>query len=178
MSPPPLTADGVILTGAGLETAGAIANIVALDEPSGTVSSAPGQTIELRLAETGTELWPAVEAAQYARLIHHDPPESVAEEQAIGRFLEAFAGSAETWEALEPLRRTGLVAGLSAQLDALQRCGLHVHWAVIDGGIGGAGTPVTMPLAVLTISRVDLPTARVQLPGNLELGSEGGGTTH
>lgn len=142
------------------------------------MSSSPGQTIELRLAETGTELWPAVEAAQYARLIHHDPPESVAEERAIGRFLEAFAGSAEDWENLEPLRRTGLIAGLTAQLDALQRRGLYVHWAVIDGGLGGTGAPVTMPLAVLTVSRIDLPTASVQLPGHLEVGSESGGTPH
>lgn len=142
------------------------------------MSIASGQTLELRLAETGTELWPAVEAAQYARLINHDPPTSTGEERAIGRFLEAFAGCAESWEDLEPLRRTGLLAGLTAQLDALQRCGLFVHWAAIDGGIGEAGAPVTMPLAVLTISRIDLPTARVQLPGRLELGSEGGGTTH
>ena len=138
------------------------------------MSTAPGQTIELRLAETGTELWPAVEAAQYARLINHEPPASADDERAIVRFLEAFAECAEAWEDLEPLRRTGLLTGLSARLDALQRCGLFVHWAAIDG----ARAPVSMPLAVLTISRVDLPTARMQLPSRLEVGPEGGATTH
>jgi hypothetical protein len=142
------------------------------------VSIASGQTLELRLAETGTELWPAVEAAQYARLINHDPPASTPEEQAVARFLEAFAACVEAWGDPEPLRRTGLLTGLTAQLGALQRSGLFVHWAVIDGGAGGTGTVVGMPLAVLTISRNDLPTARVELPGRLEVGSAGGGTTH
>ena len=65
------------------------------------------QTIELKLAETGTELWPAVEAAQYARLINHEPPVGGAEEQAITRFVAAFAACAETWEDLQAERRAG-----------------------------------------------------------------------
>ena len=144
----------------------------------GAVSTARSQTVELRLAETGTELWPAVEAAQYARLISHDPSASSDQEQAIARFVEAFAACAETWEQLEPLRRSGVLAGLSAQLDALQRCGLFVHWAAIDSGIAGSGGAVRMPLAVLTISRTDLPTALVQLPDELEVEPQRGPTTH
>jgi hypothetical protein len=132
------------------------------------VSTAANQTVELRLAETGTELWPAVEAAQYARLISHDPPAGADQAQAIARFVEAFAACAETWEELEPLRRAGTLAGLSARLDALQRCGLFVHWAAIERGIAGSASSVRMPLAVLTISPTDLPTARVQLPAELE----------
>ena len=136
------------------------------------------QTIELRLAETGTELWPAIEAAQYARLISHDPPASAADERAIVRFVEAFAACAETWDDLEAVRRTGALAGLSAQLEALQRCGLFVHWAAIDAGIAEAGHRVSMPLAVLTVSRNNLPKAQVQLPGELEVTPEGGPTPH
>ena len=136
------------------------------------------QTIELKLAETGTELWPAVEAAQYARLINHEPPASAAEQAAVTRFVEAFAGCAETWEDLQAERRAGALAGLSAQLEALQRCGLFVHWAAIDAGIAEAGRRVTMPLAVLTISRSDLPEARVRLPDELEVTPDGGPTTH
>jgi hypothetical protein len=132
------------------------------------VSTAANQTVELRLAETGTELWPAVEAAQYARLISHDPPTSAGQEQAIAGFVEAFAACAETWAELEPLRRSGTLAGLSARLDALQRCGLFVHWAAIERGIAGSVSSVRMPLAVLTISPTDVPTARVQLPAELK----------
>lgn len=96
----------------------------------------------------------------------------------MARFIEAFAECAETWEALEAVRRMGAIAGLSAQLEALQRCGLFVHWAAIDAGIAEPGRRVRMPLAVLTVSRNSLPTARVQLPGELEVTSEGGPTTH
>jgi hypothetical protein len=142
------------------------------------VSKPRDQTLELKLAETGTELWPAVEAAQFARLINHEPPASAAEEVAITRFVEAFAGCAETWEDLQAERRAGALAGLSAQLDALQRYGLFVHWAAIDAGIAEAGRRVTMPLAVLTISRTDLPEARVRLPDELEVTRDGGPTTH
>ena len=136
------------------------------------------QIIELRLAETGSELQPAIEAAQYARLISHDPAPDAADEPAIVRFVAAFVECAETWEQLEAVRRMGAVAGLSARLDALQRRGLFVHWAVIEAPITGAGRRLRMPLAVLTISRTDLPTTQAQLPGDLEVTPEGGPTTH
>jgi hypothetical protein len=142
------------------------------------VSKPRDQTIELKLAETGTELWPAVEAAQYARLINHEPPASAAEEAAITRFVEAFTACAETWEHLQAERRAGALAGLSAQLEGLQRCGLFVHWAAIEAGIAEAGRRVTMPLAVVTIGRTDLPEARVRLPDELEVTRDGGPTTH
>jgi hypothetical protein len=142
------------------------------------VSKPRDQTVELQLAETGTELWPAVEAAQYARLLDSEPAASAAEEAAIARFVEAFVACAETWEALPVERRVGALAGLSAQLEALQRCGLFVHWAAIEAGIGGPGGRVAMPLAVLTISRTDLPETRVRLPDQLEVTPESNPTTH
>jgi hypothetical protein len=142
------------------------------------VSGPRHQTIELRLAETGSELAPAIEAAQYARVISHAPAPAAAEEQAIARFVAAFVDCAESWDDLEPVRRMGAIAGLSAQLDALQRRGLFVHWAAIDAGIAEGGRRMRMPLAVLTISRSDLPTARVLLPGDLAVTPESGPTAH
>jgi hypothetical protein len=142
------------------------------------VSKARDQTVELQLAETGAELWPAVEAAQYARLINHEPPASAAEDAAITRFVAAFAECAETWEDLQAERRAGALAGLSARLEALQRCGLFVHWAAIDAGIAQSGRRVSMPLAVVTISRTNLPEARARLPDELVITPEGGPTTH
>ena len=162
---------------APLEHRPGIADIAGVSD-TGAVSKPGGQIIDLQLAETGTELAPAVEAAQYARLINHEPPASGAEEQAITRFVEAFTTCAETWEDLQAVRRAGALAGLSAQLDALQRCCLFVHWAAIDAGIAQAGRRVTMPLAVLTISRTSLPETRVRLPGELQVTSQGGPTTH
>jgi hypothetical protein len=142
------------------------------------VSSARSQTVELRLAETGTELGPAVEAAQYARLISHEPPAVASQEQAIARFVAAFAECAETWENLPPLRRAGALAGLGAHLDALQRHGLFVHWAALDAKIAGSDGAVRMPLAVLAVGRSDLPSARIQLPGVLAVDPQGGPPTH
>jgi hypothetical protein len=142
------------------------------------VSKPRDQTVELQLAETGTELWPAIEAAQYARLINHEPPGNVAEEEAITRFVAAFASCAESWQDLQAERRAGALAGLSAQLEALQRCGLYVHWAAIDAGIAESERRVTMPLAVVTISRTNLPEARMRLPDELAVTRDGGPTTH
>ena len=136
------------------------------------------QTIELRLADTGSELGPAIEAAQYARVISHDPAPGAAAEQAIARFIATFIDCAETWDNLEAVRRMGALAGLGAQLEALQRRGLFVHWAAIEAGIAEAGGRVRMPLAVLTVSRSDLPTAPFQLPGELEVTPESGPTAH
>ena len=136
------------------------------------------QTIELRLAETGSELGEAIEAAQYARLISHDPAPEPTEGQAIARFVTAFVDCAETWDNLEAIRRMGAIAGLSAQLEALQRHGLFVHWAAVEAGIAEAGRRVRMPLAVLTVSRSDLPITQVQLPGELAVSRESGPTAH
>jgi hypothetical protein len=136
------------------------------------------RTIELQLAETGTELWPALEAAQYARLIDREAPASAAEEQAITEFIEVFGMCAETWEELHVTRRAGALAGLSARLEALQRCGLFVHWAAIDARIAETGRRVTMPLAVLTVSRTNLPMVRMELAAELEVAPESGPISH
>jgi hypothetical protein len=142
------------------------------------VSRPRDHIIELQLAETGIELRPAVEAAQYARAIDHAAPASIAEAEALTQFLEAFCACTETWEELQVVRRSSALAGLSAKLEALQRCGLYVHWAAIHARVAAAGGRVTLPLAVLTISRSNLPEAQVQLPDELEIAPESGPTTH
>jgi hypothetical protein len=142
------------------------------------VSRSRDQIIELQLAETGLELRPAVEAAQYARVIDHARPASVEEEEALARFLEAFCACVETWEELHVVRRSNALARLSTQLEALQQCGLYVHWAAINGRLAAAGGRATLPLAVLTISRSNLPEARVRLPDELGIAPEGGPTAH
>jgi hypothetical protein len=159
-----------------LERRPGVADIAWNSDAQGAVSKR--RTIELQLAETGTELWPALEAAQYARLISRGAPASAAEEQAVGHFIEVFGMCAETWEELHVTRRAGALAGLSARLEALHRCGLFVHWAAIDGGIAETGRRVTMPIAVLAISRSDLPTVRMELAAELEVAREGGPTSH
>ena len=147
-------------------------------ELTGEPSISSRQIVELHLAETGTELRPAVEAAQYARLISHDPPASAAEAQAVARFEGAFASCAECWEELEPIRRSAALAGLSAALEALERCGLFVHWAALERRIAGSSSAVNMPLALLTIGRTSLPIAHKELAGELEVDPHRGSPIH
>jgi hypothetical protein len=137
------------------------------------------QTIELRLAETGSELAPAVEAAQYARAIHPAEPDDPAEERAMAGFVEAFSGCAEAWESLSAPDRAMRLTGLSAQLEALERCGLFVHWGTVTRRFAVPGqNAVDLPLAIVTISRIGVPTACILLPSEMALGSDGGGTSH
>jgi len=137
------------------------------------------ETVELRLAETGTELWAVLEAAQYARIIQHEEPETTAEAQAISRFVEAFASLAESWQELPAAERGGALTGLSAQIEALQRLGLHVHCATSERDFAPrAQQPVRLPLAILTVSRSSLPTTRIALPTELEVAAEHPGSAH
>ena len=161
-----------------LEPRAEIADIAWVHPIPGAVSKPRDQIIELQLAETGMELRPAVEAAQYARVIDHPAPAaSGAEEQALTHF-EVFTACAETWEQLQAVGRSSALAGLSARLEALQRCGLYVHWAAINARLAAAGGRVTLPLAVLAVSRSNLPETQVRLPAELEVTPEGGPTAH
>lgn len=143
------------------------------------MSESDPPSIELQLAETGSELAPAVEAAQYARAIHPAEADDAAEEQAIAAFIEAFSACAETWESLSAPDRAMRLTSLSAQLDALERCGMFVHWGTITRRFAMPGQDaVELPLAIVTISRIGVPTAHIVLPDELAIGGEGGGTTH
>jgi hypothetical protein len=134
------------------------------------------QAIELRLAETGSELAPVIEAAQYARVIQPAEPDDPAEEQAMAGFVETLSDFAEAWESLSATERAMRLTGLSAQLEALERCGLFVHWGTVTRRFAVAGQgAVDLPLAIVTISRTGGPTLRILLPGELAVGSEGGG---
>jgi hypothetical protein len=142
--------------------------------------SDPGyEAVELHLAETGSELGPAIEAAQYARAIHPAEPDDPDEELAISDFVEAFSDCAEAWESLSAPDRALRLARLSAQLDVLERCGLFVHWGTVTRRLAAPGRgAVTLPVAIVAISRTGGPTARILLPGAMAVGSEGGGTSH
>lgn len=142
--------------------------------------SEPGyETVELRLAEAGSELWQAVEAGQYARVIQPAEPENDAEADAMARFVETFTDCTEGWEAMAEADRQAALAGLGGQLEALERCGLFVHWAAVTRRFAAPGEgEVELPLAIVTISRTAAPAASMLLPTDLGIGSEGSGTSH
>jgi len=143
------------------------------------LSASGYQTVELHLAETGSELGPAIEAAQYARVIQPAEADGPAEERAMAGFVEAFSDAAEAWEGLSAPERATRLTALSVELDALERCGLFVHWGTATRRLAAPGQDaVTLPVAIVTISRTGGPTARILLPGEMAVGSEGGGTSH
>jgi hypothetical protein len=132
------------------------------------VAGEPYLRLDLHLAEAGGDLRTAIEAAQFARLIHHEEPGDMAEEQAIAGFVARFAAGAESWESLAAAERAALLARLSDDLEALENCALFVHWGTTRQEVVGAGRrPVRLPLAVLTISRSRLPTAETLIPARM-----------
>jgi hypothetical protein len=127
------------------------------------------ESVELRLVEAGSELAPAIEAAQYGRVVDHDDPQAPAEAEAIARFVEAFASAAEDWESLGAGQRTVRLAQFGDHLETLEAAGLHVHVGTLLQRFAASGGVVALPVAVLTIGRTALPTRQVLLPARLEV---------
>jgi hypothetical protein len=131
------------------------------------VSRAAQEAVELRLAETGSELRAAIEAARYARIVSHDALASPAEADAAEGFATRFEACAEAGDAPQQM-----LAGLSRDLEALEALGLFVHWGIVRRALI---TPergrVALPVAILTISRSALPIRVVMVPAELPVAS-------
>ena len=125
--------------------------------------------VELRLAEAGGDLLPAIEAAQFARLV--DQPEDADEREAAAALalVETFASAAEAWDDLAAAGRNALLARLGAQLEELERVGLFVHWARVSLMLGEADGGRPLPLAILSIGRAGPPTIEATIPGAVTL---------
>lgn len=137
------------------------------------------ETVALRLAETGTELGAAAEAAQYAQLVSHAELESPAEEQAVLRLVEAFAACVESWEGQPEVARRQALAGLSPRLEALETLGLFVHWGVVRRTVTTvAQNAIVLPVAILRIGRSQAPTTIVLLPDELRAEADTVGARH
>jgi hypothetical protein len=142
------------------------------------VVPSPQQYVELQLAETGMDLVPAIEAAQFARVIDRSVPADPAEEATIESFAELFAAAAEGWEEFVAAERGGLLARLGDQLERLEALDWFVHWGRVELALPRPdGTSLQLPLAVLSIGRSGAPTREVSIPGAVALDS-GPGTIH
>ena len=133
--------------------------------------------VELRLAEAGGDLLPAIEAAQFARLV--DQPERVddSETAAVAALVETFATAAEAWDDLAAPARNALLTRLGGQLDELERLGLFVHWGRVSLRLGEADVARPLPLAIVSIGRAGAPTIEVTIPAAVAL-EDGPGTLH
>jgi hypothetical protein len=134
--------------------------------------------VELQLAEAATDLLPAIEAAQYARVVDHAEPADAGEAEAIDEAVETYLEAAEAWDELTPSGRERVLAKLGDHLDGLDSGGLFVHWGVVKLALpDGSGQVRELPLAILSIDRLALPTIEVAIPAGLALDA-GGGTVH
>jgi hypothetical protein len=137
---------------------------------SRALSEEPLDAVELELTASARELRPALEAAQYARLVQPDDPESEEEAEAIAGFLEAFGACTEAWESRADARLLAL-GRLSARIETLETLGFYVHAGSIQARLDEQRG---LPLAIVTITRSSLPTIRLLLPANLEISNKGG----
>ncbi len=127
--------------------------------------------LELRRADSGQDLWSAVEAAQYGRVVGHDTPGNDAEADCMQDLLGFFADCSEQWGGKSTVDQTLALQQLGSRLAALEELELHVYWAVVRGRFDTAeGQQVELPVAVLTIARNGQPTLTVDLPGEIDLG--------
>jgi hypothetical protein len=123
------------------------------------------EPIELRRADSGYDLWPAVEAAQYARLVEHVEPHNGNEAGRIEEFVDCFSDCSERWEERSSPDQAIALEQLSHRVVALEELGLSVYWAVMERSFDTAdGGRVDMPIAVLAISRDDRPSIVAELP--------------
>jgi hypothetical protein len=136
------------------------------------------QSVELHLAEAGRELAAALEAAQFARMIDQGAPEDPADAAAVREFVELFGTAAEGWDGLGAAARAGVLARLGAGMEALERRGWFVHWAIGAIGVGDRQEgALQLPLAILSVSRSRRPTIEARVPGALAI-EPGSGALH
>jgi hypothetical protein len=133
-------------------------------------ASQRAETIALHLATRGADLWPAIEAAQYARLLLNEPVASEAESQAIADFAEAFADCTERWETTPLPSRTAVLNTLEPRLRSLRDHGLFVHWAFMERGLClPSGEVRLIPLAVIRVSANRAPCIRAAIADHLDV---------
>jgi len=128
------------------------------------------QTVELRRADSGPDLWVAVEAAQFARVVDHAAARTDAEAARMQDLIGLFLECSEAWDGKTAADQTLALAQLGFRLSALAELELFTYWAVIQARCKTArGEPVELPMAILTIARDGQPSITVRLPGVMDI---------
>lgn len=123
--------------------------------------------VPLTRIRAGTALWPAIEAAQYARLVDFETPRSAAERAAVDAFLTAFTRCAEDWETVPDQNKTALFTALDGHVHALGRVGLHVHAGTAQRALDLDDGQVMLPVAILRVGHDDEDVLLVRMPETL-----------
>ncbi len=121
--------------------------------------------IEIELAVRGTQLWTAMEAAQYGRVIHADHATRAAAQGPIDAFIAEFAGRVETWARLNASYRMAALRQMDDVIDALNQDGTYVYSTSVERLLATPGcSALPLPIAVLYFDLARQPTACVSLP--------------
>jgi hypothetical protein len=127
-------------------------------------------TLELRRAESGHDLWVAIEASQYARLIDYDKPRTDLEAAWMKDLIDLFTECSEHWERRSALDQKVALEQLGNRLTALGEVGLFVYSGITQRRFDtDEAEPIDLPVAVLIIRRDDQPTFTVKLPGAMDV---------
>jgi hypothetical protein len=130
----------------------------------------PSQRITTRRAAQGRDLWIAIEAAQYARVIFCEEPRTDAERDVQTAFVDTLTRHLEAWAETPPLGQATALEAVNQRLADLDRLGFRVHWGVAERHVDDADAlEETMPLAVLIVDRDDSAELTVDLPLDLDM---------
>lgn len=130
------------------------------------------QIITLRRADQATDLWPAIEAAQYGHIVQQDA-DAAAKPAALSAFLAVLAEVIETWETVDPAGQAALMYRLDAGLSQLRDTGCGVHWGMVQRVLEPADTaPVEIPVAILRVGTRNDEAVEVAVPRRLTAGDD------
>lgn len=128
------------------------------------MNEASFEQIELARVGNGVDLWPAIEAAQYAHVLDHDEPRSEPEREAIVAFGESFVRWVEEWEQRPREVQSSILDDLGRHLTTLSDRGLALYGTTIEREVETeAGQRVRLPIALLKISGAGGSSERIHL---------------
>lgn len=131
------------------------------------------ETVQLQIAARGADLWLALEAAQYARMLIREEPVSSQQADVVDAFAQAFSGYTENWEDNTAQNSSAVLEALGAHLDALRGQGLQVHWAIVQHSYETEDADITtIPLAIISVTPDLSPTIHLAMPDNLDISDE------
>jgi hypothetical protein len=127
------------------------------------------EQVELVRADRGMDLWAAVEAAQFARILRAEQPQREGEMEAMRGFLEALAGCIDGWETTPLESKSRVLQDLGDHLECLEGEGLAVHWCTLEREVQASEERrVRLPVAVVLVGRSRERTATTLIPTTLE----------
>lgn len=121
-------------------------------------------------AAHGADLWMAIEAAQYARVILCSEPRSEDGKAALAEFMDTFTRQLDTWEETSPAGQSTMLETVGRGIEDLKQSGLHVHWAVTERTMKEeTDGEERFPLAVLVVDDTDAIEMLVDIPLDLDV---------